>query len=103
MKHSKLVIIIVSIEETRVLVNVPNNKNATGVRDADVEFVWLGISLDMNDIATLAGETRLLDAFGTQHLPLVPIAWSANDIHSCGSGPRECLHWVYVSRHQSGE
>lgn len=75
MEHSKLVIIIVSIEETRVLVNVPKNRDTTGVRDADVEFVWLGIPLDMNDIAALAGETRLLDAFGTQHLPLVPVIW----------------------------
>ena len=75
MGKSKLLLIIVSIEEASVLVDVPKNRNATGVRDADVEFVWLGISPDMNDIATLAGETRLLDAFGTQHLPFVPVIW----------------------------
>ena len=70
-EHSGL-IIIVRIEETRFLINIPKDRNAVSVCDADVEFVWLGIPLDVDDIATLAGETCLLDAFGTQHLPLVP-------------------------------
>jgi len=71
LKKSELVI-IVCIEETGVLINVSQNRDAVGVCDADVEFVWLGIPFDVDDIATLASEACLLDAFGTQHLPLVP-------------------------------
>lgn len=72
-EYSELTIII-CIEEARIPVDVPKNRDATGVSDADVEFVWLGIPLDMYDIATLACETRLFDAFGAQHLSLVPTA-----------------------------
>jgi hypothetical protein len=32
----------------------------------------------MDDIATLACETCLLNALGAQHLSLVPTRWSAN-------------------------
>lgn len=75
--HSELVV-VVCIEEARILINVPKHRDTTGVGDADVEFIWLGVSLDMDDIATLACETCLLIALGTQHFSLVPTKWSAN-------------------------
>jgi hypothetical protein len=74
-KENLELVILVCIEKSCVLINVPKNGDAVGIRDADVKFVWLGIPLDVDDIATLASETCLLDAFGTQHLPLVPMKW----------------------------